>query len=39
MSRLNNPKFTVLLGFVVAIALAAARFAPALAGPIEWLPK
>jgi len=23
----------------IAIALAAARFAPALAGPLEWLPK
>ena len=39
MSRLNSPRFTVIAGFVLAIALAAARFAPALAGPLEWLPK
>ena len=39
MSRLNSPRFTVIAGFIIAIALAAVRFAPVLAGPLEWLPK
>jgi hypothetical protein len=39
MSRLNSPRFTVIAGIVLALVLAAARFAPALAGPLEWLPK
>ena len=39
MSRLNSPRFTVIAGIVIAFVLAAARFAPALAGPLEWLPK
>ena len=34
-----SQRVTVIAGFVIAIALAAARFAPALAGPLEWLPK
>ena len=34
-----SQRLTVVAGFVIAIALAAARFAPALAGPLEWLPK
>jgi hypothetical protein len=39
MSRLNSPRLTVFAGIIIAIALAAARFAPALAGPLEWLPR
>jgi preprotein translocase subunit Sec61beta len=39
MSRLNNPKFAVQLGIAVSQVMAAARFAPALAAPIEWLPR
>ena len=38
MSRLNNPRFHVALGIALAIVLAAAKFAPALAAPLEWLP-
>jgi preprotein translocase subunit Sec61beta len=38
MSRLNNPRFAVLLGIALSLVLAAARFAPALAAPIQWLP-
>jgi hypothetical protein len=38
MSRLNSPRFTVVLGIALALVLAAARFAPVLAGPLEWLP-
>jgi hypothetical protein len=38
MSRLNSPRFTVALGFALALVLAAARFAPALTVPLEWLP-
>ena len=34
-----SQRLTVIAGFVLAIALAAARFAPALTAPIEWLPK
>ena len=34
-----SQRLTVVAGFVIAIALAAARIAPALAAPIEWLPK
>jgi hypothetical protein len=34
-----SQRLTVVAGFVIAIALAAARFAPALAGPLEWLPR
>jgi hypothetical protein len=34
-----SQRLTVIAGFVIAIALAAVRFAPALAGPLEWLPK
>jgi hypothetical protein len=34
-----SQRLTVVAGFVIAIALAAVRFAPALAGPLEWLPK
>ena len=39
MSRLNSPRLTVIAGIVLAIVLAAAHFVPALAGPLEWLPK
>ncbi len=38
MSRLNNPRTHVLIGLVLALALAATRFAPILAGPINWQP-
>jgi hypothetical protein len=38
MYRLNNARFTVLLGIALALVMAAARFAPVLAGPLEWLP-
>jgi hypothetical protein len=34
-----SQRLTVIAGFALAIALAAVRFAPALAGPLEWLPK
>jgi hypothetical protein len=38
MSRLNSPRFTILIGMALALVLAAARFAPALTAPLEWLP-
>ena len=38
MSRLNSPRLTLLLGIAMALVLAAARFAPALTAPLEWLP-
>ena len=38
MSRLNSPRITILLGIAMALVLAAARFAPALTVPLEWLP-
>lgn len=31
-----SQRATVVMGFVLALALAAAKFAPALAGWIEW---
>ena len=34
-----SQRLTVTAGFVIAVALAAAKFAPAVAGPLEWLPK
>jgi hypothetical protein len=34
-----SQRLTVIAGFAIAIALAAVRFAPALAGPLEWLPR
>ena len=34
-----SQRITVIAGFVLALALAAAHYVPALAGPIEWLPK
>ena len=34
-----SQRLTVAAGFALAIALAAVKFAPALAGPLEWLPK
>ena len=34
-----SQRLTVIAGFAIAIALAAAKFAPAVAGPLEWLPK
>ena len=33
-----NQRLTLIAGFVVAIALAAARYAPILASPLDWLP-
>lgn len=33
-----SQRLTVITGVVIAIALAAAHFAPVLAGPLEWLP-
>jgi len=38
MSRLTSPRFTLLIGIAMALVLAAARFAPALTAPLEWLP-
>jgi hypothetical protein len=38
MSRLNSPRLTILIGIAMALVLAAARFAPALTAPLEWLP-
>jgi hypothetical protein len=37
MSRFNS-RLTVVAGLLLALALAAARFAPVVAVPIEWLP-
>ncbi len=31
-----SQRISVALGFVFALALAAAKFAPLLAGPLEW---
>jgi hypothetical protein len=31
-----SQRATVVMGFVLALALAAAKFAPALAGALEW---
>ncbi len=31
-----SQRATVVLGFVFALALAVARFAPVLAGPLDW---
>ena len=31
-----SQRFAVIGGFVLALALAAARFAPILAAPLEW---
>jgi hypothetical protein len=36
MFRFNSPRLTVAVGFVLALAMAAARFVPILAGPLEW---
>ena len=33
-----SQRLTIVTGFVIAVALAAAHFAPVLAGPLEWLP-
>ena len=34
-----SQRLTVITGFVIALALAAAHYVPVLAGPIEWLPR
>ena len=34
-----SQRLTVIAGFVIALALAAAHSVPALAGPLEWLPR
>ena len=33
-----SQRLTLITGFILAVVVAAAHFAPALAAPIEWLP-
>ena len=36
MSRFNSPRLTAVIGVLIALALAAARYAPVLAATLEW---
>lgn len=38
MSPKTTARLSVFAGLLAAIALAAARYAPVLASPLEWLP-